>query len=169
VPVFVLEVSVNSRNQSIVIYLLLFIAIIALVVYSFRQQGGSQDTIAINQVAADIKSGKVERVVEDDNKLTVIYLDGSQKNSNKEPNSTLIEQLVGLGVSTDQLSPDKLKIEVKLPGALLGFIQVLGYILPFIILAGVFWFIFRQVRAVTTPPCPLENPERACSPATILR
>ena len=136
----------NSRNQSIVIYLLLFIAIIALVVYSFRQQGGSQDTIAINQVAADIKSGKVERVVEDDNKLTVIYLDGSQKNSNKEPNSTLIEQLVGLGVSTDQLSPEKIKIEVKLPGALLGFIQVLGYILPFIILAGVFWFIFRQAQ-----------------------
>ena len=69
----------NSRNQSIVIYLLLFIAIIALVVYSFRQQGGSQDTIAINQVAADIRSGKVERVVEDDNKLTVIYLDALAK------------------------------------------------------------------------------------------
>lgn len=136
----------NSRNQSIIIYLLLFIAIIALVVYSFRQQGGSQDTIFINEVAADIKSGKVKRVTEDDNKLTIVLQDGSQKTSNKEPNSTFIDQMVSLGVSTDQLTPDKIDIEVKLPGALLGFIQILGYILPFIILAGVFWFIFRQAQ-----------------------
>jgi len=50
---------VNSRNQSYVIYLLLFIAIIAMLVYNFSSQGTSQDALTINQVAADVRSGRV--------------------------------------------------------------------------------------------------------------
>ena len=136
----------NSRNQSYIIYLLLFIAIIAMVVYQFKQQGTSQSVIPINQVADDIKKGIVERVTEDGDRLTVIYSGGDQKTSNKEPGSNLIDQLLHLGVTTDQLTADKVKIEIKLPGALLGVLTTIGYILPFIILIGVFWFIFRQAQ-----------------------
>ena len=45
----------NSRNQSYVIYLLLFIAIIAMLVYNFSSQGTSQDAKTINEVAADVQ------------------------------------------------------------------------------------------------------------------
>jgi cell division protease FtsH len=137
---------VNSRNQSYIIYLLLFIAIIAMVIYNFRQSSTSQDVIPINQVAADIKSGQVKRVAEDGDKLTVVYASGDQKLSNKEPNSTLLEQLTALGVTTADMSPANVAIQVKLPGALLGILTTIGYILPFIILAAVFWFIFRQAQ-----------------------
>jgi cell division protease FtsH len=51
-----------------------------------------------------------------------------------------------MGVTTDQLSSEKVKIEIKLPGALLGVLSMMGYILPFILLIGVFWFIFRQAQ-----------------------
>jgi cell division protease FtsH len=47
---------VNSRNQSYVIYLLLFIAIIAMLVYNFSQQGTSQDALMINEVAAYVQT-----------------------------------------------------------------------------------------------------------------
>jgi len=137
---------VNSRNQSYVIYLLLFVAIIAMVVYNFRQQGSSQGVLTLNEVAAQINEGRIDRIVVDDNRLRVIYTDGAEKESHKETSATLVEQLVSLGVTSDQLAPEKIKIEIKPPSAWLGIATALGYILPFIILAGVFWFIFRQAQ-----------------------
>ncbi len=135
----------NSRNQSYIIYLLLFIAIIAMVVTQFRNTSTGQDVLTINQVAADIHAGSVKRISMDENELTVVYGD-VEKKSNKEPNQTLVSQLLDLGVTQEELSPDKIKIEVKPPSVWLGVMTTLGYILPFIILGGVFWFIFRQAQ-----------------------
>ncbi len=135
-----------TRNRSSIIYLLLFIAIISMVVYNFQQQGTTQEALSINQVAADIQSGKVERLIEDENQLRVIYTDGSEGTSQKEGDATLIEQLKELGVTTEQLQPDKINLEVKAPSAWLGIATALGYILPFLILGGIFWFVFRQAQ-----------------------
>ena len=49
----------NSRNQSYIIYVLLFIAIIAMLVYQFTQQGNSQDVLTINEVAAEFRREKL--------------------------------------------------------------------------------------------------------------
>ena len=135
-----------TRNRSSIIYLLLFIAIISMVVYNFQQQGTTQEVLSINQVAADIQSGKVERLIEDENQLRVIYTDGSESTAQKEGDATLIEQLKELGVTTEQLQPDKINLEVKAPSAWLGIATALGYILPFLILGGIFWFVFRQAQ-----------------------
>ncbi len=135
-----------TRNRSSIIYLLLFIAIISMVVYNFNQQASAQEPLSINQVAADIQSGKVERIIVDDNRLRVIMTNGTEASSQKEPNATVVDQLEALGVTTAQLAPSKLKIDVQPPSAWLGIATALGYILPFIILAGVFWFVFRQAQ-----------------------
>jgi cell division protease FtsH len=135
-----------TRNRSSIIYLLLFIAIIVMVVYNFQQQASSHEALTINEVAADIQSGKVKRIVEDDNRLRVIYTDGTERTSNKEASATLVEQLKQLGVTTEQLSPENVKIEIKPPSAWLGVATALGYFVPFILLAGVFWFVFRQAQ-----------------------
>ncbi len=138
----------SSRNRSSIIYILLFIAIIAMVVINFQQQATSQEVLPLNKVADDIKNGLIQRVlVEGDNQLTVIYFkDGTERTSTKEPETTLVDQLENLGVTSDQLSSSKLKIEVKPPSAWVGVISMLGYAAPFIILAVVFWFVFRQAQ-----------------------
>lgn len=134
-----------TRNRSSIVYLLLFIAIIVMVIYSIQQNGPGQEAIPINEVAADIQKGLVKHIIEDDNRLIVVYSDG-EKISNKETNSNLIEQLVALGVTPEQLSSNNLKIEIKPPSAWLSIATILGYVLPFVILAGVFWFVFRQAQ-----------------------
>lgn len=136
----------NSRNQSYVIYLLLFIAIIAMLVYNFSAQGTSQDAKTINEVAADVQSGKVKRIVEDENRLRIIYNDGSTHESTIDTNATLVQQLIDLGVTPAQLAPGQVLLEIKPPSAWLGIITALGYILPFLILGGLFFFIFRQAQ-----------------------
>jgi cell division protease FtsH len=134
-----------TRNRSSIIYLLLFIAIISMVVYNF-QQPTAQETLTINQVAADIQAGKVERIEENDNDLNVTYTDGTKRKSHKEADSTLVQQLKELGVTTGALQAEKIKLEIKPPSAWLSVVTILGYILPFIILAAVFWFVFRQAQ-----------------------
>ncbi|MFN2126493.1 MAG: ATP-dependent zinc metalloprotease FtsH [Anaerolineales bacterium] len=136
-----------TRNRSSIIYLLLFIAIISMVVYNFQQSSTAQEALSINELAAEIQAGKIERIVEDDNRLRVIDVNGNERTSYKESNSTLVEQLKELGVTTGQLqSENNIRIEIKPPSAWLGIATALGYILPFIILAGVFWFVFRQAQ-----------------------
>jgi len=143
---------VNSRNQSYIIYALLFIAIVAMVYFNVRQQPNSQDVLTINQLAEDVKAGVVSRIeVESDDKLNVIYYGSSQDNlierqSRKETQMTLVTQLLELGVTSDQLSPDKIKIDIQAPSSWMGVMTVLGYVLPFVLLAGIFWWIFRQAQ-----------------------
>jgi len=79
--------------------------------------------------------------------LAIVYQkDGVEKTSQKEPTSTLVEQLVGLGVSPDKLLPQNVKIEVKAPSAWTGVLGSLAFILPVLVMAGVLWFIMRQAQ-----------------------
>ncbi len=138
----------NSRNQSYVIYLLLFIAIIAMLVYNFSSSGASQDAMTVNEVAAEVRAGRVSRIIEDENRLRIIMNDanGTMRDSNIDTSSTLVDQLIALGVQPEELTPDKIKLEIKPPSAWLGIITALGYLLPFLILGAVFFFIFRQAQ-----------------------
>ncbi len=117
-----------------------------MVVYNFQQQSTIQEGLPINQIAADIKNGEVKHIIEDDNKLTVVYDKGTERSSRKEPDGTLVDQLIALGVTTEDLASNRIMIEIKPPSAWLGIATALGYILPFVILAGVFWFVFRQAQ-----------------------
>ncbi|MDD2695862.1 MAG: cell division protein FtsH, partial [Anaerolineales bacterium] len=135
-----------TRNRSSLVYLLLFIAIIVMVLIQFQQQGAAQEVIPINKLASDIQSGVVERISENEDRLTVVYADGTERSSHKETDATLVEQLKALGVTTDQLDPEIIKLEIKPPSAWVGVVSALGYILPMIFLAGVFWFVFRQAQ-----------------------
>ncbi|MDZ7844047.1 MAG: ATP-dependent zinc metalloprotease FtsH [Anaerolineales bacterium] len=136
----------DSNNRSSFIYILLFVSIIVLVFYNFQQQQLTSDELTIGEVANKIKTGEVARVVVDENNLRIVYPDGSEGKSQKEPDATFIEQLKELGVTTDELDPGNVKIEIKPPSTWLGVVNVLGYVLPFIMVAGLFWFVFRQAR-----------------------
>ncbi len=81
-----------TRNRSSIIYLLLFVAIIVMVVYQFQQSANTQEPLTISEVAADIQADKISRIIVDENRLTVIYNDGNEKNSQMESNATLVEQ-----------------------------------------------------------------------------
>jgi cell division protease FtsH len=126
---------------------MLFIAIIAMVFFTVNQQAAGTDEIPINQVATDLKAGKIDSIIEDDSFLEITYKNSDTiKTSTKDPNSPLIEQLVELGVQPEDLSADKVSIDIKLPSPVLGIVSIASYILPFLLLIGMFWFIFRQAQ-----------------------
>jgi cell division protease FtsH len=127
--------------------LLLFVAIVTIVVSQLQSGANSTEVLSINQLAADIKDGKVDTVEVDDNKVVVEYRNDDTKNvSHIEGNSTLVEQLKEYGVTTEELDAQNVEIIVKAPSSWLGIATALGYILPFLILGGIFWFVFRQAQ-----------------------
>ena len=136
----------GANNRQSIIYILLFIGIIILVFYSFRQQAISTQDLTIGEVAQEIINGRLKRVVVNEDEIKLIYPDGSEGISHKEPDATFVEQIKELGVTVEDLNPENVTIEIKPPSAWFGVINVLGYILPFIMIAGLFWFVFRQAR-----------------------
>jgi cell division protease FtsH len=138
---------VKSRNQSYIIYLLLFSAIIAMVFFSVNQQAVDSTEIPFNELATDIKNGKVEKITEDDSYLEITYKNSDViKTSTKDPSMPLIAQLVELGVTPEQLSAENITIDILLPSPLLGIVSIASYILPFLLFIGMFFFIFRQAQ-----------------------
>jgi len=130
----------------------LFVAIVAMVFFQIKQQPGTDETLSINQVAADIQQGRVKRIVsEADNRLRVIYPGGGaqgdlEKIAQKEDGVSLVEQLLQFGVSAEQLTPDKVKVEIQPPSSWLSILSIIGYVLPFILMFVLFWWIFRQAQ-----------------------
>ncbi|MFZ5819616.1 MAG: ATP-dependent zinc metalloprotease FtsH [Chloroflexota bacterium] len=138
----------NSRNSSFLVYFLLIVAIAAMLYMGFRQDTTTAEVLTINQLAYDIQVGNINRViVESDDKIRAIYKDGDEEvTSQKESGATFVEQLVGLGVTPEQLSPENVKIEVLPPSTWVNLLSSVVYILPVILMGGVLWFIFRQAQ-----------------------
>jgi len=142
-----LEDNVKPRSQSYIVYFLLFVAIIVLVVFGFNKSNTADSVLTINQVASEVKKGNISRIIEEENDLTIVLNSGVEKTSTKESETTLVAQLVALGVTPEELAPDSgIRIEIKPPSAFAGILNALFYILPFLLLGGAFFFIFRQAQ-----------------------
>jgi len=141
---------VNSRSQSYFVYFLLIVAIGAMFFMGIKENSNVKAPLTINQVAQAVQDGKVARIIiESDDTVTVVYTNGTEDTgveSRKEPNATLVEQLSSLGVTTQQLAPDNVIIEVRAPSVWAGVLSGAFYILPIILMGGVLWFIFRQAQ-----------------------
>jgi cell division protease FtsH len=140
----------SKRNQSYFVYVLLFVAIVAMVFMNIGQSANSNEPLSLSEVARDVQGEKVNRIlIEKDDKIVVIYgteEDAVERLSRKEPTSTLVEQLLNLGVSQEAFSSGKVKIEAR-P---LSTWQVVGsnlfVVLPVILMVGFLIFIFRQAQ-----------------------
>ena len=71
----------SKRNQSYFVYVLLFIAIIAMVFMNVRQGTGTDDaTLTINELARAVQDGDVNRIiVQEDNKVIAVYGTGEDE------------------------------------------------------------------------------------------
>ncbi len=137
----------KPRSQSYIVYFLLFVAIIVLVVIGLNKSNSGDNVLTINQVASEVIKGNVSRIVEEENDLTIVLNSGAEKTSTKESETTLVAQLVALGVTPEELSPDSgIRLEIKPPSTLAGILNAVFYILPFLLLGGAFFFIFRQAQ-----------------------
>ena len=135
----------KSSGQTNFVYLLILIAIVAMVFMNINQDSGKA-IMPINEVAAEIRKGTIKKIVEDENTLVVLLKNGQEKTSSKESGTSLVEQLVSYGVTSEELNTSNVSIEVKQPGPWVNILSVLGYVFPFLIVSVAFFLIFRQAQ-----------------------
>ena len=137
-----------SRSRTSMIYVILIMVIVFAVVGTLNSSQDDIPAVTLNDVAVSIMAGRIDRIIQENDRLQIEYSDQSRPIDivYKEPQDTLLAQLIDLGVTSEQLSGGKLNIEIKAPSPWLGIATIATYILPFLLLGGVFWFVFRQAQ-----------------------
>ncbi len=137
----------SSRGRNSLV-LMILILIVAVLVFQFRGDTSPPERLAFNEIAEMIKSREIARILIDDNEVQVISEEGDIMTafSRKEPTKTFVEQLLDLGVSADDLSPSRIKIEIKEPSDWNTILGLVTYILPALLVVGLIWLMLRQAQ-----------------------
>ena len=135
--------SPRGRNSLV---LLILILIVTVLVLQFRGGANQPERLAFNEVADQIRSGDIARIVVDENELEVIFENGNTALSRKEPTKTFVEQLLDLGVTSDDLSTARIELEIKEPSDWNTIISLITYILPALLVVGLIFLMLRQAQ-----------------------
>jgi cell division protease FtsH len=125
------------------VWMILIIAVVA-VWFTFLGNDSRGQRITLADLAADIKAGKVERLVmtEGSSQVQVHYV-GSQevKVTNLPANVSIFEALNEYGIR-----PDQVDIQVNPASQWGNWLGALTYILPLVFVIGFFVFVMRQAQ-----------------------
>jgi cell division protease FtsH len=126
------------------IYLLILVAVIAIVVSFFRPSSGTESK-DLSEVIELGRQGKVESIEAQGDSLT-IHLKGDQRTykSRKESDSSIVEILKASGV--DVGGADGVSVKVKEPSQFGNLIGIFINFLPLIIFGAILIFMLRQAQ-----------------------
>jgi cell division protease FtsH len=128
-----------------VIYLVIA-SLVAIFIYNqLAVRRPESDVVSLQALATEVKDGKIARISIEGDTLQIERVDESQTTSHKEPGSSLVETLGNLGVSHEALAT--VEIEVAQPSGLFGWLGILSWVLPLVLISVFFLVIFRQAQS----------------------
>jgi cell division protease FtsH len=139
----------SSWSRNGFVYLLITLAVLALIYFNFLAPAEEVTSVSINKVAAYVKEGVVEKIAISGDDLTVWLAEGqdaAQVRSRKEPGVGLTETLIDLGVTPEQLAAVP-EIVNEAPSLWVDIIPVLINFLPLAGLALILVFMLRQAQS----------------------
>ncbi len=131
-------------SNQILTVLLIFMMIAAAYTLLF-DLGQKGEEIPISQLAADVSSGLISKLVIENNKVEATYQSGEVKFAKKEPDISLSETLVSYGVTPVMLSGVAVEVKTE-SGFSFWFLNLLPFLVPVIFILLFFWLISRQVK-----------------------
>ena len=132
----------SIRNS--LIYLVLLTALGAFLFSSFFRNRDNIAVVPLGQVAADINSGRAERITVRGDELLIKRIDGSEVRSRKESDASVLETLRNLGVSQEALKT--VEIEFAMPSRWESWGPILTTFLPLVLVGVFFLFLLRQAQ-----------------------
>jgi cell division protease FtsH len=100
-------------------------------------------TIPLSQIIGDVKAGKVKEISVNGNKIIALE-NGNTVQADKEPGADVYSLFKDAGVSEKQLQ--NVKVTIKDEAGLNSWVNIVGAILPVLLMIAFFYFIFRQAR-----------------------
>jgi cell division protease FtsH len=129
------------RNS--IVYLMILVAVIAIVVVFFRPDSGSTENVDLSQVIAEAKAGQIAKIVVSGNNLEITRVGDEEATlkSRKEEGSSIFELLSSAGVPQGSVD-----VEIKDEGGLGDWVGLLLNFLPILIFIGLIFFLMRQAQ-----------------------
>ena len=135
--------SPRGRNSFVLIILFLIVIIL---VYQFRDTAAQSEFIPLNEVSRLIQSGEIVRIDVNEDELELSNTDGETFYSLKEPSRTAVEQLLDLGVTTEDLRRDGFELLIREPSDWGTVLSWITYILPSLFVVGLMYMMLRQAQ-----------------------
>lgn len=130
------------RSLGIVFAILISVAFFASL---FVEQGPKVSTIAISELVMKVNDGAIKEMTVRGDEVSATTTDDARLLVKKEPSVSIFETLVNAGADKEKVS--SIKIEVRDPsGAAVFFASIIPVILPFLLVLGLFWFMYRQAK-----------------------
>jgi cell division protease FtsH len=126
------------------VYLMILVAVIAIVVLFFRPGAEAETTNDLSTVLSDARAGTIEKIEVTGDSLNVIRTDGTEYRSRKESGASLVSILSENGI--EQLPA----IEVQGPSQFGDWLGLLLQFLPILIFIGLILFIMRQSQGANS-------------------
>ena len=101
--------------------------------------------VSISDLAKNVSSGEVKKIVVSGDNLTVTYANDEIKKSKKEVGASLSQTLSNYGVSTESLNNTEIQIKDE-SGFTFWLLNILPFLLPILFIVVFFWYISRQVK-----------------------
>ena len=137
----------NPNAQRVWIVLGIIVLVVFLLVFNGRAAVQFGNSWPMNRLAADIRSGRVERVIERGSReLHVSYTDNTTETVYKNPSSDFFAQLEALGVAGAALDNVDYFYEPADDSAQIIF-QILLGVVPILIIVWFLWRMMRSMRA----------------------
>src|SRR3972149_11252935 len=130
---FQFKLKINLWSVIFGFFLLLFIAPF---IMSFFEGQTDKGKVELSQALSDLKEGKVEKVVVENEALLFTYKDGSVKLTNKEANETFTDLL-----EKSNIDPTKVNYTVTDQTLAKALGSVPGMVLPLLLVAALFFFV----------------------------
>ena len=112
----------------------LFLALIVFLLISglFTLYSGpfeEAEQVSFSELVSEVKQGKVEKIIIEDNNLSIELKDGTKQKSHKESEASLTQSLINYGVTQEKLNG--IKMEIKQPSGLVVWAtNILPFLLP---------------------------------------
>ncbi|MBM3261583.1 ATP-dependent zinc metalloprotease FtsH [Candidatus Kaiserbacteria bacterium] len=101
--------------------------------------------VAISQIAEDVRTGKVIKIVVAGDQVTATYTDESEKISQKETENSLTDTLSHYDITPQQLASTTIEVQDQ-GGPRYWFLTLAPLLIPVILLFAMIWYLSRQLR-----------------------
>jgi cell division protease FtsH len=138
-----------ARPRNNFVYLIIIIAIGAILVSVLRGQGTRTEDITLTDLAAMINKGQVESISQVDLDLTITKTNDEVVTSRASEGSPVVEQLIALGADPARFragEPGAIVIRNERPPEWGTWLSLLSYMIPALFVVGLIYFMFRQAQ-----------------------
>jgi cell division protease FtsH len=115
-------------------------AIVLAVIYSVMFAAWEKPKeVNISDVVSQVNTGQVEKIIVEDNKLTIELKNGEKEIAFKESDASLVKDY--------NLDTSKAKIEVKDTSSGALWLNIISAVLPVLLIGGFLWFMMKQAQS----------------------